>query len=88
MKAGKRKLKVTGEEFAKVLFGWLLTNLSTESIQHTADTMIVGEEERKAKLFGFDLDNGLHPYGWTEKVRKIRQVTPNSVRLSSAVPQN
>lgn len=55
--AGKRKVKVTREEFAKVLLVWLLWSLSEEQIQQTARASSLEETEDSLKLFGLDLEN-------------------------------
>lgn len=54
---GKRKVKVTKEEFAKVLFVWVIRSLSEDRIKQEAELQRLEENEKELKLFGIDLND-------------------------------
>ena len=53
----KRRIKVSKEEFAKVLLVWLIRCLSEEEIQQIAQDYNLAEDEDALKLFGLDIEN-------------------------------
>ncbi len=54
---GKGKIRVTRAEFSKVLFAWLLRNISEDHFRRIAQASIIGEAKKKTSLlFGLDLD--------------------------------
>jgi len=53
---GKRKIKVTRKEFAKVLLVWLLRQLSEENIHLLAKASVLEKADHPTELFGLDIE--------------------------------